>query len=95
MARSDLSIRIEESRDLTAQQKLALGLLVNENMTAQQIIYCLMSDPYNLTHDEAFDALQGLKKRELIRLAGFVKISRNFSADTYLTFAEDWVLKLA
>lgn len=95
MTRSGLSIRIEGSKALRAQEKLALGLLINENMTAQQIIDCLMSNPYDLSFEEAFKALQKLKKMGLIRLAGFVENNRNFSADTYLTFVEDWVLRLA
>ncbi len=89
-----LSTRIRESKSLTPQEKLTLGLLANEDMTVRQMTDYLMSDPYDLTFDEVFNALDGLKRKSLIEIAELKKGSENFSIDVYLTFAMDWIFKL-
>ena len=92
--RSNLFIRIEESKTLTSQEKLILGLLVNEDMTVQQIIDCLMSDTYDLTFNEILFALNRLRRKNLIRMAEFRKSDKNFSVDIYLTLVTDWFFKI-
>ena len=88
-----LVTRILGSKTLTAPEKLVLGLLANESMTAKQIVDCLMSDPYDLTFNEVCVALKSLIDKELIVLDR-IKAYTNFTVDLYLTFATEWVLKI-
>ena len=89
-----LAERVKESRFLSAQEKLVMGLLKNESMTARAIVGALMSDPYDLTFHEVFDAMRGLKRKGLIVLDDFAGNIGIFEIDAYFTFAPDWVFKL-
>lgn len=90
----DLAKRVKKSRLLSAHEKLVMGLLKNESMTAKTIVDTLMSEPYNLTFYEVFNAIRRLRKKGLIILHDFAGYIDNFEIDTYLTFAPDWVAKL-
>lgn len=89
-----LARRVGECRFLSAQEKLVMGLLGHEPRTARAIVAVLMSDPYDLTFYEVFDALQGLRSKGLIVLDNFVGNISIFEIDTYFTFTPDWVVKL-
>ena len=63
-------------------------------MTSREITDCLMSEPYELSFDEIFDALVNLQRRELITINSFAKNKANMTVDVVLTFAMDWKYKL-
>ena len=88
-----LRIRINQSK-LTPQEKMIVGLLENSSMTSKKIVDTLMSEPYDLTFHEVFNATRGLKKKGLIVLDDFAGNISIFEIDTYFTFAPDWVFKL-
>ena len=90
-----LLLRVAESKNLSSQERLLLGLLDNEPMTADQIVTSLMGDPYDLTFKEVTSSLDGLKNKGLVVLNHFrVSGEKELTVDTYLTFAVDWVFKL-
>ena len=92
----DMSLltRLHTSSILTPQEKLMLGVLNKESMTSKQLVDCLMSDPYDLTFEEVFSAMDGLIKKRLIVIARPKADQNNFKIEIYLTFAEDWVFRL-
>lgn len=89
-----LRTRIQKSALLSPQERLALGLLENETMTARDIISCCMSDPYNLDFDEISKALVGLEQKGLLAVHEFRPNDETMDIDIYLTFSPDWVFKL-
>lgn len=86
--------RVRKNGTLSQQEKLVLGILSDESMTAKALLECLMSEPYGLTQNEVLKALTMLKKHGLLEIQNFVVNANGFDIDTRLTFAYDWVLKL-
>ena len=84
------------SSNLSPQEKLIMHLLAGsmDCPSVDELVDCLMSEPYGLDDFEAYQALESLKQRGLLELSHFSHNKLEVAVNAHITFAHDWVLKL-
>ena len=89
-----LTERANKSTILSQQEKLILGILSNQDMTVEELMGCLMSEPYELTFYEVFNGMNDLRDKRLLELSRFSRNHNGSVMQAHITFAHDWVFKL-
>jgi Fe2+ or Zn2+ uptake regulation protein len=83
--------RIKKTTHLFPREKQVMVLLAHEQpLTPDQIIDTMMNDHHNMTFDEVFKTLEGLKRKGLVVLHSFRQCERNFKVDVLLKVSDHW-----